>query len=55
MCKLAATKDCRVFHKVIFRGCPIIHSLSNGVFGESCELTYNIKVMIDCVNYFVWE
>ena len=32
-CKLAATKDyyivARMFLKIIFRGCPIIHSLSN--------------------------
>ena len=36
MCKLAATEDYRVFHNIIFRGrgCPIIHSLSNGVVGE---------------------
>ena len=33
-CKLAATEDYRVFHKIIFRGCPIIHSLSNGVVRE---------------------
>ena len=35
MCDLVATEDYRVFHKIIFRGCPIIHSLSNGVFGET--------------------
>ena len=34
-CKLAATEDYRVFHKIIFRGCPIIHSVSNGVVGET--------------------
>ena len=34
MCKLVPTEDYRVFHKIIFRGCPIIHSLSNGVVGE---------------------
>ena len=35
-CKLAATEDYRVFHKIIFRGgCPVIHSLSNGVVGET--------------------
>ena len=33
-CKLAATEDYRVFHKIIFRGCPIIHSLYKGVVGE---------------------
>ena len=33
-CKLAAIEDYRVFIKIIFRGCPIIHSLSNGVVGE---------------------
>ena len=51
MCKLAATEDYRVFHKIIFRGCPIIHSFSNGVVGET-ELTYKIKVMVDCVILF---
>ena len=34
-CKFGATKDYRVFHKIIFRGCPIIHSLLNGVVGET--------------------
>ena len=24
MCKLAATEDCRVLHKIMFRGDPII-------------------------------
>ena len=35
MRKLAATEDYRVFHKIIFLGCPIIHCLSNGVVGET--------------------
>ena len=35
MCKLAAAEDYRVFHKIIFRGCPIIHSFSNRVVGET--------------------
>ena len=34
-CKLAATEDYRVFHKIIFGDCPIIHSLSSGVVGET--------------------
>ena len=38
MCKLAATGDYRVFHKIIFRGCPIIiHSLSNELAGETMD------------------
>ena len=40
-CKLAATEDHRVFHKIIFRGCPVIRSLSNGVFrGLSIKLKW---------------
>ena len=40
-CKLAATEDHRVFHKIIFRGCPIIRSLSNGVVrGLSIKLRW---------------
>ena len=40
-CKLAATEDHRVFHKLIFRGCPIIRSLSNGVVrGLSIKLRW---------------
>ena len=35
MCKLAATEDDRVFRKIIFRGCPIIHSFLNGIVGET--------------------
>ena len=35
-CKfLATTEDYRVLHKIIFRGCPTIHSLSNKVVGET--------------------
>ena len=30
-CKLAAIEDYCVFHRIIFWGCPIIHSLSNRV------------------------
>ena len=38
MCKLAATEEC-VFHKIIFRGCPIIHiSFLNGVVGKTVNL-----------------
>ena len=35
MCKMAATENYRVFHKIIFRGCPIIYSFSNSVVGET--------------------
>ena len=52
MCKLAVTEDCRVFHKIIFRGSPIIHSFSNGVVGETVNETYKIKVMGNCVILF---
>ena len=38
MCKLAATEEYRVFHKIIFRGCPMIHSFSNGVVRETVNL-----------------
>ena len=34
-CKLAASEDYRVFHKIIFRNCPIIYSLSNEFVGET--------------------
>ena len=35
-CKfLATTEDYRVLNNIKFRGCPIIHSLSNGVVGET--------------------
>ena len=34
-CKLAATEDYRVFHKMIFRGCAIIHSLSSELVEET--------------------
>ena len=33
-CKLAVTEDYRVLHKFMFRGCPIINSLSNRVVAE---------------------
>ena len=50
MCKLVPTEDYRVFHKIIFRGCPIIHSLSNGVVGElSIIKPYKIEVVGDWV------
>ena len=45
-CKfLAAPEDYRVLHKSTFRGCPIIHSLSNGVVGETMNKPYKINVM----------
>ena len=45
-CKfLAATEDYYVLHKIIFRGCPIIHSLSNAVVGETMNQPYKIKVV----------
>ena len=35
-CKFLATaEDYRVLNNIIFRGCPIMHSLSNGVVGET--------------------
>ena len=34
-CKLTATEDYRVFHKIMFLGSLIIYSLSNGVVGET--------------------
>ena len=37
-CKLAATEDSRVLHKIMFRGYPIISivsTISNGVVGET--------------------
>ena len=35
-CKfLATTEDYRVLNNIKFRDCPIIHSLSNGVVGET--------------------
>ena len=45
-CKLAATEDYRVFHKIIFRGCSIIHSLSNGVVGELSINLINLRWLV---------
>ena len=45
-CKfLAAPEDYRVLHQSTFRGCPIIHSLSNGVVGETMNKPYKINVV----------
>ena len=34
-----------MLNNIIFRGCPIIHSLSDGVVGETMNYPYKIKVM----------
>ena len=45
LCKLAATEDYRVLHKIIFWCCPVIHSLSNRVVGETVTKQYKMKVV----------
>ena len=47
MCKLALPRTIVCFIKIIFRGCPIIHSLSNRVVGETMNSPYKIKVVGD--------